>query len=113
MFYDKYLSLCKAKGVSPSRAAEDAGFAKSLVTKWRTNKIEIPSADILNKVSSYFHVPVSELLGEYEETKKDPSEPQLTGIDKELYDLIKLIPEEQKKAFLAMGHAYVSNLSKD
>lgn len=69
MFYDKYVLLCKQKGVSPSRAAEEAGFAKSLVSKWRTYKVEVPSADILSKLSTYFRIPVSELLGE--ETKKE------------------------------------------
>ena len=67
MFYDKYLALCKQKGIAPSRAAEEAGFTKSLVTKWKSNKVETPSADILNKLSAYFNTPISELLDEKEQ----------------------------------------------
>jgi transcriptional regulator with XRE-family HTH domain len=86
MFYDKYVFLCKRKGVSPSRAAEEAGFAKSLVSKWRVNKTDVPSADILSKISAYFMIPVSELLGE--DIKKE----QPTVIDDGL--------SEKQKAFI-------------
>ena len=64
VFYDRYVYLCKMKGVSPSRAAVDAGISKSLVTKWKVNNTKIPSADVIGKLSSYFAMPVSELLGE-------------------------------------------------
>lgn len=69
MFYDKYAQLCKRRGVSMSAAAVEAGLSKSLVTKWKTNKVEVPSPDVLIKLSAYFNMPVSELLGE--ETKKE------------------------------------------
>lgn len=71
VFYDRYVILCKKKGVAPSAAAVDAGISKSLVTKWKTNNIDVPSADVLKKLSAYFNVPVSELL---EETEKAPTE---------------------------------------
>lgn len=63
MFYEKFIHLCKQKGVSPSRAAVEAGISKSLVTKWRTNKVRYPSADIAEKVAIYFNISVAELLG--------------------------------------------------
>ena len=69
MFYDKYAQLCKQRGVSMSAAAVEAGLSKSLVTKWKVNQVEVPSPDVLKKLSAYFGIPVSELLGE-EETKK-------------------------------------------
>ena len=94
MFYDKYMVLCKQKGVSPSRAAEEAGFAKSLVTKWRTNQIEIPSSDILTKLSNYFHVSVSELLGE--EKEKAPSELALTEGEMAMLSLFRQIPKDRQ-----------------
>lgn len=71
MFYDKFASLCKDKGVSVSRGAMEAGISKSLVTKWKNNQTEIPSTDVLSKISRYFGIPVSELLGE---EKKQPAE---------------------------------------
>ena len=72
MFYDKFVFLCELKGVSPTRAAVDAGISKSLVTKWKVNGVQLPSPDVLKKLSTYFNVPVSELLNE--ETKNAPTE---------------------------------------
>lgn len=64
VFYDKFAQLCKQRGVSPSKAAVDAGISKSLVTKWRVNNIQVPSPEVLQKVSAYFSVPISDLLEE-------------------------------------------------
>lgn len=72
VFYDRFAYLCKQKGVSPSRAALDAGISKSLVTKWKSNNVRIPSPEVISKLCDYFHLSVSELLGE--ENKKAPAE---------------------------------------
>lgn len=72
VFYDRFAYLCKQKGVSVSRGALEAGISKSLVTKWKTNNTEIPSPDVIGKLSKYFGLPVSELLGE--EPSKTPGE---------------------------------------
>ena len=66
MFYDYFVLLCNQKGVSPSRAAVDAGISKSLVTKWKTNGTQIPSPEVLGKLSKYFDISVSQLIGEAE-----------------------------------------------
>ena len=73
MFYDKYAQICKQRGISMSAAALEAGLSKSLVTKWKANKVDVPSPDVLKKLSAYFGLPVSELLGEEkdEEDKKE------------------------------------------
>lgn len=63
-FYRKFLELCENKGHSPSRCAEEAGFSKSLISKWKSGDASIPSPDILVKLSCYFDVSVSELIGE-------------------------------------------------
>jgi transcriptional regulator with XRE-family HTH domain len=73
-----------------SAAALEAGLSKSLVTKWKTNKVDVPSPDVLKKLSAYFGVPVSELIEEDDlETKKEQpteidglSEKQKVFIDK-------------------------------
>lgn len=62
MIYYKFVGLCEKKGVSPSRAAVEAGISKSLVTKWKTNKVQDPSADIARKIAAYFNISVAELL---------------------------------------------------
>lgn len=72
MFYDRFVCLCNQKGVSPTRAALDAGISKSLVTKWKTNNAKDPSPDVLRKLAKYFNITVAELLGE--EPEKAPAE---------------------------------------
>lgn len=61
MFYDNYAGLCKEKGVSPSKAAEEIGINKASVTNWKKNGYT-PRADILQRIAGYFDVSVSVLL---------------------------------------------------
>lgn len=69
MFYDRFVLLCNRKGVSPSRAAEDAGLSKSTVTKWKNDASARPTGNVIDKLTRYFGVSVSELLGESAEAK--------------------------------------------
>jgi transcriptional regulator with XRE-family HTH domain len=117
VFYDKFMYLCNKRKVAPSRAAIEAGISKSLVTKWKSNRTQTPSPEILQKLSAYFSVPVSVLLSEETDTvegkkTETPDQLVLTGVDKELYELLMQIPEEQKRLFLEMGRAFVNNLNK-
>lgn len=102
VFYDKFLELCQKKGVKPSPAAEEAGISKSLVTKWKTQRIETPSADILNKLSKYFNVPVSELLGEDAIKEKSPGQPELTERESKILDALRSKSEAEQIAFLTL-----------
>ena len=89
MFYDKYAQICKQRGISMSAAALEAGLSKSLVTKWKSNKVEVPSPDVLTKLSKYFGIPVSELLGE--ENRCDE------GIKKEQSINLDELPEKKRE----------------
>ncbi len=87
-----------------SAAALEAGLSKSLVTKWKTNKVEHPSPDVLKKLSVYFSMPVSELLGE--EEKEKPTVPEddglldgLSEMDKEIIKKISLLSPEMKQEY--------------
>lgn len=63
MFYDVYCALCKGKGISLSRAAEEIGLSNSTVTKWKKTGAT-PSGDTLSKVAAYFGVTIDDLIGE-------------------------------------------------
>lgn len=112
MFYDKFIELCSKKGVKPTPAATAAGISKSLVTKWKTDRIEIPSPEVLSKLSKYFNIPVSELLDEDPDKENSPSDLVLTEGEMELLELFRLIPKEQQRHFLEMGRAYANSLRK-
>lgn len=60
MFYTNFVKLCNQKGVSPSAAAEEMGFQRSVVTRW--SKGVAPRAATVAKVADYFEVAPEELL---------------------------------------------------
>lgn len=100
MFYDKYAQICKRKGISMSAAAVEAGLSKSLVTKWKTNKVEVPSPDVLKKLSAYFGMPVSELLGEEQKEKPTVQDDELTENQRKLMQFVKSVPDD--KAYMIL-----------
>ena len=63
MFYDKYVELCKQKGVTPTAAALEMGLSKATPTKWKTSGAT-PSGDNLKKIAVYFGITESDLLSE-------------------------------------------------
>ena len=84
MFYDTFVFLCKQKGLSPSKAAMDAGISKSLVTKWKTNGTEVPSPEVLKKLASYFGVTPDYLLGYDVQSQIDTLSQQIFNLKKEI-----------------------------
>jgi transcriptional regulator with XRE-family HTH domain len=74
-----------------SAAALEAGLSKSLVTKWKTNKVDVPSPDVLKKLSAYFNMPVSELLGEEEKEAKKEQPTEIDGLSNKKKKLIEKV----------------------
>ena len=70
MFYERFVLLCKQRGVSTSKAAIDAGLSKSTVTKWKKDPNTKPSGNVITKLCNYVDISVSELLGTQED--EDP-----------------------------------------
>ena len=104
MFYDRFVALCESKGVKKTRAAIDAGISKSLVTRWKDNGVKIPSPEVLKKLSAYFGVSISELLGENEQKEK-PANDNVDELSEDELDLIKLfrlVPEQDRDLVVEM-----------
>lgn len=99
MFYDKFLELCNQKNKTPSVVADELGFARSSITKWKSGAT-LRSAN-LKRVADYFGVPVSYFSEESPETEKSPAP------DKETEDFARyfamLTPEHQQKIRSAMA----------
>lgn len=68
-FYERFVTLCRRQGVSPSRAAQEAGLSKSLVTKWKNDPEAQPTGSVINRLTAYFRVSVAELLGVEEQPR--------------------------------------------
>lgn len=82
MFFDIFYELCKIKGVSCKKAAEEMGLSNSITTKWKKTGAT-PSGETLEKVASYFGVTTDYLLGK-EENKKAPAGDGKRSADDEL-----------------------------
>lgn len=65
VFYEQFIKLCNENGTRPSTVAEEIGLNKSSATAWK--KGATPADVTLAKLSEYFGVPVSYLLGAADE----------------------------------------------
>ncbi len=72
MFYLNFVRLCNGIAKSPSAVAEEMGFQRSVVTRWR--KGSVPRKATIEKIADYFGVPAEELTGE--DQKEKPSTPE-------------------------------------
>ncbi len=66
MFYAIYEELCRLRGESPSRAADNMGINRATVTCWKKEGFS-PRQATLNKVATYHAVPPAYLLGEIDD----------------------------------------------
>lgn len=101
MFYDVFSSLCREKGVRPSRAAEECGINKSNVSNWKNNGY-VPRGEALDKIARYFNVSVDYLLGNAD-TKKEPTVKTDDDELNEYLEELKNRPEMQMLFSLAKG----------
>lgn len=99
-------------GRDQREVAEVVGVAPSTFNEWVKGK-KYPRVDKIQMLADYFGIRMSDLIEEVGDKGHAPSEPKLTGVDKELWDLLKQIPEEQKRLFLEMGRVFANNLNKD
>ena len=53
-FNEKLLVLCKERGISRSRVAEDIGLSRAAVTRWERGGV--PYASTVKKIADYYAV---------------------------------------------------------
>lgn len=56
-FYQQFIKLCNDTGISPSRAALNAGLSKTSVNGWKRG--QTPTDKNIAKLAEVFNVPVS------------------------------------------------------
>lgn len=99
VFYDKFVKICKLRGISPSKAAIEAGLSKSTVTKWKTTPDAEPTGAAIKKITEYFGITIAELMGE--ENKKAPADSGerdiLDDVDVAFYGDFKELSEDEKE----------------
>lgn len=60
-FYERYDSLCRAQGETPSGVGLKIGVSKAAVNYWKEG--HIPKQETLLKIANYFEVPIAYVAG--------------------------------------------------
>lgn len=84
MFYERFITLCKAKNVRPTAVAEAIGLSRTNASFWK--KGSVPSTTNIQKLADYFGVPIDYLI----ETNKTAST--------NTYDIQELISDAELEA---------------
>lgn len=88
VFWERFCSLCKEKGITPTQMVKDAGIAAGSVTKWKNGSI--PHGNTRKKIAEYFSVTERELFDAIEEKEKP------AAISDELWNKIENDPKALK-----------------
>ena len=108
MFYDQFLQLCSAKGVSRTKACTDCGLSRTAWRKWADGSV--PSVGSLNSFADYFSVPITLFLGEEVPENKENPTSQMTGevdeVTMELLDIIQNGTNDERRDMLDMLRIY-------
>lgn len=104
MFIDKFMYLCKQKGVRPSIALDNIGMARSNLSKWKKWKADglkgkTPFDSSLLSIAEYFDVPVEYFSEEAPETEKAPM-PNDIG-EENILRMYRSLSTEEKGALYA------------
>lgn len=99
MFYQQYLKLCGSAGLSPSKAATQAGFSSAHATHWKHGSEPNDSTKL--KLAEFFGVDVSYFSedenGPTETSGKKEKSPTVLGGGLEQAAYSALSPENQLK----------------
>ena len=101
MFYDRYVKICKDHGVSPSRAAIDAGLSKSTVSKWKSTPDAEPTGAAIKKLTEYFNISIADLMGE-EQKNNPPDRIEPTEREKRILEALRSKTPAERKALLTL-----------
>ena len=109
---DRIKSEMQRNSLTLLEIEQRTGIKKSSMQRYVSGETGKIPMSAIEKLATLFGVSGAYLMG-WDGDEKDPSEPQLTGVDKELWELLKRIPEDKKKMFLQLGRVFEDNLNKE
>ena len=101
------------KQLTLDEVAKRCNTTKQTIYKYENEIVTNIPYDKLELLVKALGVSPAYLFGWGDEKKEDPNEPQLTGVDKELWEVLKLMPDDAKRSILDMARVFVNNLHKD
>lgn len=97
---DKVKALCKERKVAIYKLEKDLGFGNAYISQLKKGDIPI---DRIYKIADYFGISAS-----YFFDKEKSAQPELSEADKELFDVIGKLTDEEKKLMAGMGIAIMN-----
>lgn len=93
MFFARFETLCKQKGVSKQKACLDCGLSRTAWNKWKAGAV--PNGEALQTLADYFGITTDYLLTG-EETKKAPAltEKDERDIEKRMESILKALESQ-------------------
>lgn len=107
MFYLTFIELCSKIKKSPSAVAEEMGFKRSVVTRWRNGTV--PRDANLQRIADYFGVPVETLTAGQKEKAPGRMAEDLSAEELEIVSILRKMAPEQ----LARELAYLRQAAAD
>lgn len=96
MFYEQFIKLCVERGIAPSAAVVEMGFAKSAVTYWKRGST--PTDATLLTVANYFGVSVEYLQSGIKKEPVTDEDDELTKED--ISDWLTKASKEELLSFI-------------
>lgn len=97
MFYDRFASLCKARGLTPTAVVKAAGISTGSIGHWKTGAL--PKLATIRKLANYLGVDVSELTGG-EQKEKPADEGGLVNSDIDLTEYLERLAKRPELRML-------------
>lgn len=114
-FYDKFMALCKQKGVKASPVCEAIGLNRSAASRWKNGAT--PDGSTILKICQYFDVPVSYF---YEDEPPQDQPPEATKNDApaaekgdEYAEVIDLLTEMRERSEMRMLFKLAKGATKE
>ena len=99
MFWNKLLTLCSSKNISPNKLCSDLGLSNATATRWK--KGSVPRGTTLIQIAEYFGVTTEELLSEEKEIPPGEIPEGLDEKDIEILNMYSRLSDEQKQQALS------------
>jgi len=84
LFFERFYTLCRGRGISPNGLAKELGIPSGSITAWKQGSL--PRGTTLNKLADYFEVSVDYLLATRPEMSNEDLKIALFGGDKPISD---------------------------
>ena len=113
MFWEKFVSLCAEKGISPNGACAALGLSNATATKWKNGAT--PRNTTLKKVADYFGVSTSYLLGATDDPSDVLSEQVISNLAASMQQVVDDL-DKKKKPVLGLNpklSALIDSMNKD